>query len=492
MPFCFVSRSSRPGAGRVTSGQPGQRRHISSLRRAPAAAAAAPAAAITTAPPPKPTPSLDSWPAIEASARAAAGPALDGYNLIPGGEPASLPWPVLPVDDAGPTRASTAPIIFFRDTHGWCPFAQRVAAALNHLADAGAAGARAEVCCINLRDKPAFYPTLVPTSKVPALLLASAGQLASAGDAGVPSSERELVYESLDILARLDADFPGVLTPPGTDAAAATAALSLADKFGTAGYGLVRAAAAAGGGGGGSGTATASPSSSPASQTMPPPPPLDEARAAFEAVLQEWEALLASTPGDFLAGPSVSLSDFALAPMAERLASTIPAAARAGTAVRGRADLPRVNAWYVAMEGVPAYRRVRGDPATHRAVFGKIAGSRLAASPYEPADPAAAAEAAAKLALNRAAVVADTAKNAGVPPGSEAAIEAALARVAACLLTGQPGAPAEDAPANAVAAAVCAFLCARVSAPRDMSGGAATELRAACARVLRGCYNAAL
>jgi glutathione S-transferase len=348
-------------------------------------------------------------------------------------------------------------------------------------------GAPFQVVFIDLRAKPDWYPALVPTAKVPALLLATPAQLAAAGPAGVAVADRELVFESLDILARLDADFPGVLTPPGTDAKAKAAALALADKFGTAGYGLVRSAAAAGGGGS---AAPASASSSSSSAPPPPPPPLPEARAAFEAVLGEWEALLASTPGPFVAGPAVSLADFALAPMAERLASTIPASPAAGTAVRGRPDKPAIEAWFGAMEAVPAYAAVRGDPATHRAVFGRIAGLRLQGPPYVAADPGAAGEAAAKLAANRAAIVADTVKNAGLAAGTEAAVEAALLRVAGCLVGGGlPGPAAEAAADNAVTAAVCAFLPARVSAPRDMSGGAAVELRSACARVLEGCYT---
>jgi len=428
-----------------------------------------------------PSPSITSWPAVEAAAAAAAPPALATYTTRPGLVPSSSPNPALPTPSTGPgpAPASTAPILFARDTHGWCPFAQRVWMALTHV------GAPFETVFIDLRAKPDWYPATVPTSKVPALFLATPEQLAAAGPAGVPVAEREMVFESLDILARLDADFPGVLSPPETDAAAAEAALALAERFGTAGYGLVRSAAAAGAGGGAAATTTTASSPTPPT----PPLPLPEARAAFEAVLAEWEALLASTPGPFLAGPAASLVDFALAPMAERLASTIPASPAAGVALRGRPDRPAIEAWYVAMAAVPAVAAVRGDPATHRAVFGRIAGLGLSAPPYVPADPAASAEAAAKLASNRAAVVADTIKNAGLAAGTEAAVEAALLRIAGCLVSGLPGKAAEVAADNAVTAAVAAFLPARVSAPRDMSGGAAVELRAACARVAEGCYT---
>ena len=175
--------------------------------------------------------------------------------------------------------------------------------------------------------------------------------------------------------------------------------------------------------------------------------------------------------------------------MAERLASTVPASPGAATSIRGRPDRPAIEGWFSALASIPAIATARGDPATHRAVFGRIAGLGLQAPPYVPSDPAAAGEAAAKLASNRAAVVADTMKNAGLAAGSEAAVEAGLLRIAGCLVSGLPGKAAEEASHNAVTAAVAAFLPARVSAPRDMSGAAATELRAACARVLEGCYT---
>jgi len=464
-----VASAARPGPAR-----PGLKGPARSSARLPAPTSSpargvlhASATAAPAAPP------LADWASIQAAASDAL---ADAYTTRPGLVPASSPNPALPTPSTGPGPApsSTAPILFARDTHGWCPFAQRVWLALTHL------GAPFEVVFINLKEKPAWYPALVPTAKVPALMLATPSQLASAGPAGVPAGERELVFESLDILARLDADYPGGLTPPGTDARAAERALALADSFGGAGYGLVRSAAAAGG---------APPAAGGVGAQAPPPLPLADARAAFEAALEEWEVLLTSTPGPFLAGPAVSLADWALAPMAERLASTVPASPAAGTSIRGRPDKPAIEGWFAAMEAVPAYAAVRGDPATHRAVFGRVAGLRLQGPAYVPKSTAAAGEAAAKLAANRGEIVADTLKNAGLASGGEAAVEAALLRIATCLVTGLPGQASDVAADNAVTAAVAAFLPARVSAPRDMSGGAAVELRSACARVLEGCYT---
>ena len=212
----LLSCTTRPRGGGPRSAVSGARQPAprnSILRAAPATSA------------PTTTSVLD-WPSVEAAAATAAGP-LPSYTTRPGLVPASSPNPALAIPATGEVAepSSTAQILFARDTHGWCPFAQRVWMALSYL------GVPFETVFVDLRAKPSWY-ALVPTSKVPALFLATPSQLAAAGPAGVPVSERELVFESLDILARLDADFPGKLSPPGTDEAAAKAALALADKFG--------------------------------------------------------------------------------------------------------------------------------------------------------------------------------------------------------------------------------------------------------------------
>jgi glutathione S-transferase len=50
------------------------------------------------------------------------------------------------------------------------------------------------------------------------------------------------------------------------------------------------------------------------------------------------------------------------------------------------------------------------------------------------------------------------------------------------------GPKAEDAESAAIGAAALAFFRNRVSAPRDVSAGAAERLRAACDAVLRDIY----
>jgi glutathione S-transferase len=345
------------------------------------------------------------------------------------------------------------------------------------------------------RNKPPYYPKLVPTSKVPAVFV-------KPRDA--PAEERgELVFESLDILAKLESMFPeGALAPSDPEAARATReALEGADALVMAAFGLVRA------------VAPPPPAGSPYAAMGPPPSP-DEARASLEAKLDKLEELLGLSEGPFVGGTSPSTADVALAPQLERVAATLPASG-ARFAIRGNEQRPRITAWFDALETLPAYLETRGDAGTHRAVSKRLLGSSLAEPKFLPKDGRAAAECAAKITKNRAAIKKDILKNAGLAsfasPSSESEpsidddVDNALRRLVSTLVSGHPG-PAAQAPAtfasppepaaaaraaatNAVAAAVAAFLASRVSAPRDMSGSAAEELRAACLRVAQGAYT---
>jgi glutathione S-transferase len=367
-----------------------------------------------------------------------------------------------PSDEGETPPASDKPILLVRDTNGWCPFAQRVFHYLAARFGVDGAPAVVDTAFVSLRNKPAWHLKAAAANgaKVPAVFL-------NDGSTG----GRRVIVESLDIMRELEAD-PGLaaIAPPldagAADPGAVAAGLALVDPVTVAGYALSRAAA------------PPPPAGSPYA-ALPPPPPLAEARAAFEAKLQEFAGLLASTSGPFIGGAAPSTADIAFAPHMERLAANLPAAAGAG--VDPRAASPEIGAWFDALEATPAYLLTRGDATTHRVVSKRLFGGALTHPPYVPADPAAAAEAAAKLVANRAAVVADAVKNSGI--ADEARVDAAVRRVVATLVDGHPGPVDTDDPAAcAAAAAVAAFLASRVSAPRDMTGSAATELRAACAR----------
>ena len=333
----------------------------------------------------------------------------------------------------------------------------------------------------------------MPTSKVPAVFVKPLD---------APAEERgELVYESLDILAKLESMYPqGALNPTAADdpgaARATVEALEGADALVGAAFGLVRA------------VAPPPPAGSPYAAMGEPPSP-EEARAKLESELDKFEERLGlSAAGPFLGGARPSTADVALAPQLERVAATLPSSA-AKFKIRGSEKYPRVSAWFDALEELPAYQATRGDAGTHRAVSKRLLGSSLAEPRFVPRNAGAAAEAAAKISKNREAIKKDIFKNAGLssPSESELAddIDNALRRLCCTLTKGHPG-PAAQAPStfasppepaaaaraaatNAVAAAVAAFLASRVSAPRDMSGSAAEELRAAALRVAQGAYT---
>jgi glutathione S-transferase len=237
-------------------------------------------------------------------------------------------------------------------------------------------------------------------------------------------------------------------------------------------------------------------------------------RAAFEERLESLESALAAAPhgGPFLGGAAPSLADLMMAPSLERFAANLPAFR--GFDLRAQPGLPRLAAWYDAMEARPSYSTVRGDPGTHNVVVRKLfrlqAGAAGEAKPEEALGAGAgtgAGEAARKLVVNHEAVAADVVKNAGIGGDAvevraevESALRSLAARLAAVAGIEAPvaeavaeveekAAPASGPPsaeqkaaaarASAVAAATWAFMRQRVSAPRDMSGAAASALRAA-------------
>ena len=421
--------------------------------------AATAVAPVTPSPPLTDTPSWDDLRARLAPDSAGATYAIQPATL---NAPGSAPVPtVRAIDDDGETPPRTEKaLLLIKDTNNWCPFAARCFLYLHSRFGVDGAAAVYDTAFVNLRQKPKWHLKAAAANgaKVPAVFMKRGG-------------EDVCLVESLDIIKALEAD-PGLaqVAPPfdaTADATTVAAGLALADALSLAGYGLARAVA---------------PPPAPGSPyaALPPPPPVAEARATFESALAEFTQLLQSTPGPFVGGGSrPSTADVALAPHFERLAANLPFTV--GVDIDPRNASPAISSWMDALESDPAYLATRGDAGTHRIVSKRLFGGALAEAPYVPADAGAAAEAAAKLVANRAAIVADAAKNSGIT--DESKIDAGVRRVAATLVTGRPGPASSDDPAaNAAAAAVAAFLASRVSAPRDMSGSAAAELRAACVR----------
>jgi len=456
-----------------------------------------PAAAAAPRPPPVFPETVLTWSQLEA---AVSKDVLGDYQLREGAVPSSYRRSsvISQTDATEPPPPTAAAVMLFSDTNSWCPFAQRVSFYLKLREE----NLPHDVALIDLRDKPPYYGKLVPTSKVPAVFIKSLD---------APAEERgELVYESLDIIARLEKEYPnGALDPrepENAGAAKATAeALRLVDSVAAAGFGLVRA------------VAPPPPAGSPYA-SMPAPPPAEEARATLVSELEKLEEILGYSEGPFIGGTKPSTADVAFAPQLERVAATLPASTAKfvirGADDAGKVPFPRITAWFDALEKIPAYLETRGDAGTHRVVSKRLLGSSLAEPKYKPQDERAAKGCAAKLIKNAEAIKRDIIKNAGVASlgltdssSSSLAddVDNALRRVVTTLIEGHPG-PAAQAPStfasppepaaaakaaatNAIAAAVAAFLASRVSAPRDMSGSEAIELRAACLRVAQGAYT---
>jgi len=294
-----------------------------------------------------------------------------GYELRPNAVPSSSAGPSLPTE---PSLSTSKRVLLYRDTNAWCPFCERVWLALEEK------GIDYDTAFIDLRDKPVWFKQMVPTALVPAATI-----------------DGELVWESLDILIKLEEAFPtpALLPPPGAERERVLELVSSAEAVGGAGYRFLR--------GGGFGE-------EPDESKVP------ALREEFEAKLADLESVLGESSGPFLA-EDFSLADICAAPALERLASNLPAGR--GFDLRRNPAYPRLADWYAALDARPAYRRVKADDDTHNLVIRNIFGTNLSAAPENPAAAAedrgaAAAEAAAKLSKNHSAVVADILLNAGI------------------------------------------------------------------------------
>jgi glutathione S-transferase len=321
---------------------------------------------------------------------------------------------------------------------------------------------------IDLSNKPKWYTDLVPTALVPAAKI-----------------KGELVYESKDILLKLEERFGATLLPD--DPAENAIARQLIEESETGGfleanYKFLRGAATDG--------------NEPA-----------DLRAALEAKLDELEQALAKYPGPYFLS-TFSLVDILYSPHLDRLAANLPV--YRDYAIKGNPRFPRINAWFEALNQRPAYHRVKSDPITNNLLLRRRWGVEPVGnlSPLNDADAEVLdyrAEAAERLSDNRENAIADILKNSGVQAlandGDISAIKAAvddhLRLLASYLLYGNQtalpwgrigGTDNADPKVAAVGAIALAYVRNRICAPRDMSAGAANAFRIAATQVLASLY----
>jgi glutathione S-transferase len=147
---------------------------------------------------------------------------------------------------------SSPPLLtLYRDTNGWCPFCERVWLCLE------VKGIPYRERLVNLQNKPDWYKELVPTSLVPAVLLHNdeiienknrlhknddrdssnnTNQKKSSSSSSSSSSQRQIVWESLEILQVLDEAFPETKRLVWKDLPAYNAALEQVSSLASAGF----------------------------------------------------------------------------------------------------------------------------------------------------------------------------------------------------------------------------------------------------------------
>jgi len=254
-------------------------------------------------------------------------------------------------------------------------------------------------------------------------------------------------------------------------------------------------------------------------------------RLNFENLLRRVDGELGIGGGPYFLGAELSLVDCMFAPFLERMAASL--AYYKGMTLRRNSEWPRLEAWFVAMEGRPSYRHIQSDFYTHvhdlppqvgrcqnvqgselrREYAGLIDGDAPGAwtlplpeddgALLEPltglgqSDDAARREAAERLMHNREAVVRFAARglgrsglprvsaelsdpNAQPDEASLPLVDAALRHVTDSLLDGPEAAKARlsgGMEPRAVAVTL-GYLRDRISVPRDMGYPAARQLRA--------------
>lgn len=350
-------------------------------------------------------------------------------------------------------------VLLYRDSNSWCPFCERVWFALEEKE------IPFDTEFIDLSNKPKWYTDLVPTTLVPAANI-----------------EGKLVYESKDILLELEEQFGETLLPENPEENAL--ARQWVEDAETNGFRDI------------------------AYKFLRQPPEeakeLANLQAEFEAKLDEIEKTLGRYPKPYFLS-TFSLVDIMYSPHLDRLAANLPL--YRGYHIKGNPRFPLINVWFAALKKRPAYNRVKSDNITNNLLLRRRFGIEPIGNPL-PLDLADAefieyrAEAAERLSDNREVAISDILKNSGVQSLGDSSIikevvDFYLRLLADYLLNGnnellpggRTGGKESIDPIIAAAGAITlAYLRNRICAPRDMSAGAATALRAAADKVLASIY----
>ena len=350
-------------------------------------------------------------------------------------------------------------VLLYRDSNSWCPFCERVWFALEEKE------IPFDTEFIDLSNKPKWYTDLVPTTLVPAANI-----------------EGKLVYESKDILLELEEHFGETLLPENPEENAL--ARQWIDDAETNGFRDI------------------------AYKFLRQPPEdakeLANLQAEFEAKLDEIEKTLGRYPKPYFLS-TFSLVDIMYSPHLDRLAANLPL--YRGYHIKGNPRFPLINIWFAALKKRPAYNRVKSDNITNNLLLRRRFGIEPIGNPL-PLDLADAefieyrAEAAERLSDNREVAISDILKNSGVQSLGDISIikevvDFYLRLLADYLLNGnnellpggRTGGKESIDPIIAAAGAITlAYLRNRICAPRDMSAGAATALRAAADKILASIY----
>jgi glutathione S-transferase len=213
-------------------------------------------------------------------------------------------------------------VTFYRDSASWCPYCQKVWLALEYKQ------IPYTVEKINMRcygDKPLSFQALQPSGQIPVAII-----------------DGLVLRQSNDILAKLDQAFPETISlaaPAGMENRAAEL-LRLERALFSAWMTWLTAGSGSSGGNG----------------------------QRFAQTLKVAESALVASKGPFFLGSKLSIVDVQFTPFLERMAASL--AYYKGFVLRvppnaPTTDFPVLNAWFDAMEQLPAYQLTKSDYYTH-------------------------------------------------------------------------------------------------------------------------------